>query len=391
MGKKQTVERLAAWVIVCAGGLLVLFLAGRYVLPALLPFLLAWGGAFLIRPAACFLHRRLRLPQKAAAVILCVLFWAALFLGLYFLCRRLVLELGAFLQWLSGDPPELEDFFLRVGELLKGLKKWLPGGDTQTGSGAQTLMGIAGSLLGKWPEWAGKFFSALPQILLFSMVTVIASVFFSLDLGRINAAVLGWLPPAWQQRLRSWRRGVFRGAWRYVRAYLVLMVITFGVLLCGFCIIRVRYALLLSAVCAFVDFLPILGVGTVLIPWGLFCLVAGQAGRGIALLVLYIVATAVREFCEPHVVGRQFGMPPLLMLVYLYAGVQIFGFAGLLVGPVIGVLLQSLWQNRKGTPPAGNAGTDDGADTGGAKAADGADTGDGRAAGDGAEKNSGRS
>jgi len=345
---------MAAWVIVCAGGLLVLFLAGRYVLPALLPFLLAWGGAFLIRPAACFLHRRLHLPRKAAAVTLCVLFWAALFAGLYFLCRRLVLECREALQWLSEDPPELEEFFSRAEGWLAGLKKLFPGGSTQTGAGAEGLMGIAGSLLGKWPEWAGKFVSALPQVLLFSMVTVVASVFFSLDLGHINSAVLGWLPPVWQERLRGWRRGVFRGTWRYIRAYLVLMVITFGVLLCGFCLIRVRYALLLSAICAFVDFLPILGVGTVLIPWGLFCLVTGQAGRGIALLVLYVVATVVREFCEPHVVGRQFGMPPLLTLVYLYAGVKIFGFAGLIIGPVIGVVIQSLWQNRKnGLPPSG--------------------------------------
>lgn len=355
MEKKRNIVHLAAWVIVGAGGLLALLLAGRYILPALLPFLLAWGGAFLIRPAAFFLHRRLHLHRKAAAVILCVLFWAVLFSGLYFLCRRLVLELGGFLRWLSEDPPELENFFGRVDMWLKGLKHLLPGGDAEAGTGAQTLMKIAGSLLGKWPEWAGRFFSALPQILLFSVVTVVASVFFSLDLDRINTAVLSWVPPAWRERLRGWRRGIFHGAWLYVRAYLVLMAITFAVLLCGFCLIRVRYALLLSAVCAFVDFLPVLGVGTVLIPWGLFCLVTGQAGRGIALLVLYGVATAVREFCEPHVVGRQFGMPPLLTLVYLYAGVQIFGFAGLIVGPAVGVLLQSLWQSRKGSRPPPDA------------------------------------
>lgn len=348
MENKLSFQRMAAMVIVGAGALGVLYLAGKYVLPAALPFLLAWGGAFFIRPAACALHRRFRIPRKVGAVALCVLCWAALFAVLFFVGRRLFLELRGALVWISSDPPELEAFFAKLEGILASIRHiFSRNEEASAGAGSSALLSLAGALLGKLPEWAGGFVGTLPQGLLFCVVTVIASVFFALDLERINAGVLGLLSPSWQKRLRRWRRGMFSGAWRYVRAYLLLMSITFLIVLCGFWIIGVQYALLLSAICAFVDFLPVLGVGTMLIPWGVFCLCTGDVRQGIGLLLLYGVAVVVREFAEPHLVGREFGMSPLLTLVYLYAGVTLLGFWGLIIGPVVGVLLQSLWQGSR--------------------------------------------
>ena len=62
-----------------------------------------------------------------------------------------------------------------------------------------------------------------------------------------------------------------------------------GLLLAGFLLMGQRYALLLAAVTALVDALPVFGTGTVLLPWAAVCLLAGQAPRAVALAALYAV------------------------------------------------------------------------------------------------------
>ena len=172
-------------------------------------------------------------------------------------------------------------------------------------------------------------------------MTLIASVYFALDLEKINGAVLSLFPPKWADRLKRIKAGMMKTGFAYLRAYLLLMGLTFVMLLVAFWLARIPYALLLSFLFALVDVLPVLGVGTMLVPWGLFCLLFGQTGRGVFLLVLYAVILVVRQFAEPKIVGARLGIPPLMTLVYLYAGVVIFGFWGILLGPLLGALLHS--------------------------------------------------
>ena len=191
------------------------------------------------------------------------------------------------------------------------------------------------------PQLVGALFGRLPGILLFVCVTLIASVYFALDLEKINGAVLSLFPPKWADRLKRIKAGMMKTGFAYLRAYLLLMGLTFVMLLVAFWLAPIPYALLLSFLFALVDVLPVLGVGTMLVPWGLFCLLFGQTGRGVILLVLYAVILVVRQFAEPKIVGARLGIPPLMTLVYLYAGVVIFGFWGILLGPILGALLHS--------------------------------------------------
>ena len=143
---------------------------------------------------------------------------------------------------------------------------------------------------------------------------------------------------------------------RYLRAYFWLFLLTLGELLVGFFLLGIRYAFLLALLTAFLDILPVLGVGVILVPFAVFLLAVGQTGRGIGLLILYAVITVVRQVAEPHLVGKSLGLHPILMLLSLYVGLGVFGVAGFLLGPAIALIAKAVFdwacaENKRAEKP----------------------------------------
>ena len=125
------------------------------------------------------------------------------------------------------------------------------------------------------------------------------------------------------------------------------MMITFSLLFIGFLVLKVRYALILSALFALIDFLPVLGVGTLLIPWGAFELIRGNYTLAIGLIVMYAVIAVVRQVTEPKIIGANFGIHPLLTLFSMYLGLSLFGFTGMILGPVAAVTAKGVFSVDK--------------------------------------------
>lgn len=127
---------------------------------------------------------------------------------------------------------------------------------------------------------------------------------------------------------------------RYLRAYFLLFLLTFAELLIGFMILGTGYAFLLAFMTALLDALPVLGVGTILLPYAIFSFMAGDRSLGFGLLILYGVITLVRQFVEPHLVGKSLGLHPILMLMAFYVGFRLFGVAGIFLGPAAALILK---------------------------------------------------
>ena len=159
--------------------------------------------------------------------------------------------------------------------------------------------------------------------------------------------MLSVLPPALRARVPAWRQGLRRISWSYLKAYLLLLLLTFSALFLGFSILRVEYAFLLALLTALVDLLPVLGVGTVLVPWALILLLQRQFYTGFGLLILFFVLLLLRQIAEPRLIGKSLGIHPLLALFAGYAGWWLLGFWGLLLGPFVAVLGKTLLGLRK--------------------------------------------
>ena len=326
-------------VLVLGGG--VAYLAFRYLLPVLLPFLLAWGLALLLRPLNALLSRRLHLPLRPVAAITVLLAFLLLGGTAAGAVGRLVREIrGA-----VGALGEQTDLFSALLSPLfpAGEGGTLPPGLTQLLSEAREL--VASALLRALPPLLGNAVLSLPGALLFVLVGVVSAFYFSLDLAKVHAAVRAVLPARLAHSLGRVREGAFRLGAGYLRSYLILSGVIFLIMLFGLSLLSVEYALLLSLVLAAVDILPVVGVGTVLIPWGILSLATGEGGRGIGLLCLFAVSEIARQVLEPRLLGSALGIHPLLSLLSLYGGARLFGFFGLVMGPLLAVLLKLLFSS----------------------------------------------
>ena len=138
------------------------------------------------------------------------------------------------------------------------------------------------------------------------------------------------------------KRTTFSVAGKYLKAQLLMVFTTFLLLLIGFFILNVEYALLLAFLISLVDAIPILGTGTILIPWAVISLISKKSALGWGLLSLYGVCALTRQIAEPKIIGNKLGIHPLISIISIYVGVQLFGLWGLIIGPISAVLLKNL-------------------------------------------------
>ena len=361
-GKGPDWGKWAAVTVCVAGALFLLYLFFDVVLAVLLPFLLALLLAALTHPLARRLAARTRLPLGAMAVTLTLLSLFALGALCYLLVSSAVTELGRFLALASDEGSALYGRISQFFDTVKGLSMRLPQGFSRLFSFATDLIGdpqtffneqlrhFVGRLGEALPAFVAGILRALPRVLFFLLVTLIACFYFSLEYERVTGFLAGLLPRRWGGELPALGRRLRRTAGKYLAAYGLLFLITFGELLVGLFLVRAEYVLLPALLIALLDLLPIIGVGAALVPWGVFALFVRNTRLGIGLLVLYLVITVVRQLIEPHIVGKSLGLHPIPMLIGLYAGLTLFGIVGALVGPLLLLLFKLVWSNLKNPP-----------------------------------------
>ena len=105
--------------------------------------------------------------------------------------------------------------------------------------------------------------------------------------------------------------------------------------------------MLVALLIAIFDILPVLGTGGIMIPWAILTALGGDMGRALALLVVYVIITIIRNIIEPRIVGKQIGLHPVLTLMSMFVGTHLFGVVGLFGLPILLSLLRYL--NDTGT------------------------------------------
>lgn len=322
--------------------LAALWLGLRFLLPIAMPFLLAALLALAAEPLVHSLHRHLHLPRGLSAAIGVTVSLLLTILLLLALCAVLVRELGS----LAGVIPDLESATLSG---LDSLEVWLLGLAQKAPEGISPILvhGVEGmfsngsalldQVTSKLLTLATSVLKGLPDSALGLGTWILATFMISARLPKIKEWIRSHLPTAWHERYAPHLNTLKRTLWGWVKAQSKLVGITFCILSAGFLLLQIAHPILWAGVVCLVDILPVLGTGTVLIPWALVCFLQGDSLRAIGLLAVYAVVSLLRSVLEPRLVGKQLGLDPLITLLAIYAGYRLWGLPGMLLAPILAV------------------------------------------------------
>lgn len=334
-------------ILLLAATFLAVWLFVRFALPLALPFLLGALLALSAEPGVSFLTKKLRLPRSLAAGI-GVSAAVVLYLGIFlFFSSVLVRELGQLAQRM----PDLEAAFHRgillLQDFLVGLAGRMP--ESIRPMLTQLVLDLFSSgtallsqVTGRVGSMVSGFLSSLPDGFLIAGTGLISGFMISARFPSLKSWLGGHIPGSFRERYLPMLRSLRRTVLLWLKAQLKLSGTTLCIVTGGLLLLRIPYAPLWALIIALVDAVPILGTGTILLPWACIRLLQGDPLQAASLLGIYAAAALVRSVLEPKLIGNHLGLDPLVTLAALYAGYKLWGFGGMILAPVLAVTAMQL-------------------------------------------------
>ncbi len=338
-GKERAKWKRVAWLF---GITAAVYLAFRYLLPLVWPFVFALLAAGLLRPVVRFLHRRLHVPIGIGSFVCAVLLFALFGVGGYFLFRLLLRQIGQLVQNLDTYLVQLQRGMERVCCMMDETLSLQDGTVLRTitdgfrGFGEHLLPGLFSGVR----EHTWDVLAVMAETVTFLFVFLIATVLILREMP--EEAEHGENKRDSWQMLIGVKEKLSQIGLAYLKTQGILILIIAGILTVGLMLLKNRYALLIGLGIACMDAFPVLGSGMILIPWGVIVFFFGSRWHGILLLVLYLICQVTRELLEPRLLGNRIGIRPIYTLLSMYVGLRLFGVPGFLLGPLGLVVIRAL-------------------------------------------------
>ena len=345
---KRYLRMILNIVIPFLGLCLVIFLGPR-LLHFFMPFVVGWILALLANPLVRFLERRVKLVRRHGSMLI-IIAALAIVIGLFYGAGLLVYrEMGSFL----ADAPEIyQSVIAEIENALQNgrkLAEYFPQNlQPPLLAFSDNLDGLFGKLVSRAAEptvqIAGHVAKSIPNLLVNMVIIILSSYLFLAD----RESIMRWLKehlPAFVFRyieyMKRDAKGLIGG---YFLAQFRIMCVVALILAAGFLVLGVRYGVLLAFLTAILDFLPIFGTGTVLFPWAVVKLFAGEYAYATGLILLYILTQVVRQIIQPKIVGESMGLPPLMTLFLLYLGFKLRGLTGMILAVPVGLVFINFYK-----------------------------------------------
>ena len=330
-----------------------LLLLGLYVTLKLsifyMPFLIAFIISLIIEPAIKFIMKKTKLTRRTSSIIIFViasiiligsLTWiiitlfsesSSLLQGLNDYFDKIYVQFQNFISSMNFDKIHLSDELLTViqnstGDVLEAVSNWI----------RNLLTGLI------------NLVTSLPSMAICIGITVVALYFICVDKIYIIDQIEHHVPKVWVKKIGSHMRDLIKTLGGYLKAEASLVLVSFIISLVGLYILEfmnfnISYPLLIALFIGFIDALPILGSGSVMIPWAIISALNGDISLGIAIIVLLIIMSVVRQILEPKLVSKNIGVHPIFTLIAMYTGFKVIGVIGLLIGPIILIIFKNIF------------------------------------------------
>lgn len=319
-----------------------IWLGLKYLLPCIMPFLLGGALALAAEPLVKTLRDRLRVPRAAASGIGVAMAFSLVVLVLLMVGAVLFREFGRLCAVLpdmsrafrSGMQTAQDWLLALIDRMPEDLRSWLTQSVLSLFSGGNQIVSQSVSRL---LSAASSVLAVVPESVLTIGTAILSAFMISVKLSTIRSWLGSRIPDSRKNALLGAIRSARDAVVGWLRAQLKLMALSFAIVGAGLVLLRIPNFLLWAAVIALVDAIPVLGTGTVLVPWAAVSFLQHDTVMGIGLLGVYAAATATRSAMEPKLVGAQLGLDPLLTLACIYAGYRFWGFPGMLLTPILAV------------------------------------------------------
>lgn len=318
--------------VICVWGVRLLFF--------FLPFVIGWIVSMIANPLVHYLEEHVKIVRKLSSVVLIVGVLALVITGLYLLLGFLGREISGFLQELPAIYGVANGEINTAVDNFSALFRFLP---IEIHDYTKQLMDSIGTYIGDVVQKVaanagGAVARSLPDVLVYLIVVLLSSYFFLADHDRLVDQMKSIMPSSVKRYGVMIKRDVWKAISGYFFAQFKIMFVVALVLLAGLTLLGVKYSILLAIGIALLDFLPMFGTGTVLIPWAVVKVFTGEYAYAFGLLLLYVFSQAIRQIIQPKIVGDSLGLPPLTTLFLLFLGYKFKGLAGMIFAVPVGMI-----------------------------------------------------
>lgn len=322
-------------------GLGLLLLYGMFTIGA--PFLLAIMIAIALEPLNRLLMKRLRFNRIAAVTVTSTLFLLFMLLLAYLIGLQVFNQLVEYWsrapQYFEGANEFIQHTIIQAQDMLNGISPGLADSLTEFMSNISSYVrSIVNSVSSSFLSFA----KTLPNLFVTFIVFCVAVYLFAFNLDTMREKVLSLFDETSQSQVNEVLISLKKSIFGFLRAQLTLSLFTYVITLLGLIVLGINYPLAIALLVTIVDLLPILGVGSVLVPWSIYQLAVGDIFTGIGLIILFILITVLRRVLEPKVIGDAVGIGALPALVSMYVGFKLVGVIGFFIGPLVVIIYSAM-------------------------------------------------
>ena len=314
-----------------------------------MPFLIAFIIASLIEPIIRFVKKYTKFQRKTSAIIVLATFSIIIIGMIVWGTTVLISESSELLRSLNIYTDKIYNLFQSFMGNINFEKFNIPPEVTQLlQNSTEDLLSVVSNWIKEVLNSIIQLITSLPTIGIYIVITLLATYFICADRLYILDQIEHHFPKKWVKKLTMHLKQLLSSLGNYLKAEAILVIIAFFQVLIGLFILQkmgmnVEYPLLAAIGIGFVDALPILGSGTVLIPWAIISAINGDIKLAIGLLIIFAILSVVRQFLEPKVVSKKIGIHPIFTLIAMYTGFKAIGIIGLLIGPIAIIIIKNLY------------------------------------------------
>lgn len=313
------------------------------------PFLIAVVISMLIEPLIKWTSKKTKLERKKSAIIVLILVFALIIGILAFGITMLISEASNLLSGLNGY---IDIAYAKIQEFTQYIK--FDGFEnkqelnTIIQNSTRDILNTVSSILTSFLQAILNAVTSLPNIGIYTAITIIATYFMCTDRLYMLDQLEHHLPSNWVRKIGNHVREIASYLGSYIKAEFILIGIDFIIILIGLFVMNlfdynIKYPLLVALGIGFVDALPLVGSGTVMVPWAVVSAFNGDLKLAISILALFAIIVIVRQLLEPKIVSAQIGIHPIFTLIAMYTGYKFIGVLGMLIGPIILIILKSIF------------------------------------------------